>query len=208
MIVAEIGANVASIRFHFGSLEELKKAVLLRRFKPMVERRLADLARARARASGPLRVGRLLKLWFDPLLDMVVSEDAGERAFPRILARMLVEHEPEYEALLEQELAPHVDTFLDELARSLPGISPEEIAHRFDFVLGAFGHALNRVTDDAAAPEDHRRARIEGLTAELLRFAEAGMKARASAGSRFSIGSSIRAAPVRPPVASPSRRRR
>jgi AcrR family transcriptional regulator len=178
MIVGKIEANVASIRFHFGSLEGLKREVLVRRFEPLVQQRLERLAEARRDDPEPLAVGELLSIWFAPMLAMVTSKHPGERAFPVILARMLLDQAPEYRALLENEIAPHVDVFLDELARALPGLSREQITMRFDFAIGAFGHALNRLEVPASGAISRRaRAHIERTVAELLRFAEAGLEA-------------------------------
>lgn len=176
MIVSEIGANVASIRFHFGSLDGLKRAVLVRRFEPLVARRLDDLAQARAGASGPLDTSAILAIWFTPMGEMLLSDDPGERAFPRILARMLMEHDPAYVALLEDQLAAHVQAFVDELARTLPHLSRREISHRFDFVIGAFGHALSRAENQTASKR-RRRQQVKHRTAELLAFARGGMEA-------------------------------
>ncbi len=179
MIVSAIGANVASIRFHFGSLEELKKAVLMRRFEPLVARRLAGLEEARGASPRPVPVRRLLEIWFAPMLEMAASPDPGERALPRILARLQADPAPEYELLLQRELAPHVEAFLDELARALPHLERSEIAHRFDFLIGAFGHALRRVDAPRVRSSRRRRELVRRLTAELMEFAVAGLEAPA-----------------------------
>jgi AcrR family transcriptional regulator len=176
MIVSEVGANVASIRFHFGSLEALKRAVLMRRFEPLVARRLHDLEQARADAGGPLEVVAILSIWFAPMQEMLLSKEPGERAFPRILARMLMDRDPSYKAMLEDELDEHVRAFVDELARALPRLSRRELGHRFDFTIGAFGHALNRVSDVSVRGARQRRY-LERITAELLTYAGVGLEA-------------------------------
>lgn len=178
MIVGRIGANVASIRFHFGSLEGLKRAVLMRRFEPLVRSRLERLSDARSRSPEPLAVAELLDIWFAPMLALVTSKHSAERAFPVILARMLLEPAAEYQALLDNELAAHVDVFLDELARSLPELSRPQIVMRFDFTIGAFGHALTRSGVPASGTLSRStRAELERTTVELMRFVEAGLKA-------------------------------
>lgn len=178
MIVGAADANVAAIRFHFGSLEELKRAVLLRRFEVLVSRRLAGLDAATADGSGPPGVGDLLAIWFAPLLDMVASRDPGERAFPVILARMLVDRAPEYRTLLAQELAPHLERFLDALGQALPELARSEVALRFELAIGAFGHALNRLRDPRTGliPAG-RRGDIDAVAREVLEFCRAGLQA-------------------------------
>jgi AcrR family transcriptional regulator len=178
MIVGAADANVAAIRFHFGSLENLKRAVLLRRFQVLVERRLAGLDGATGDRGGPPGVGDLLGIWFAPLLDMAASRDAGERAFPVILARLLVDRAPEYRALLEQELAPHLDRFLDAFQRALPELGRSEIALRFELAIGAFGHALNRLRDPRTGlVPAGRRGDIDAVARQVLEFCRAGFQA-------------------------------
>lgn len=176
MIVSQIGANVASIRFHFGSLDGLKRAVLLRRFEPLVARRLRELEQARTETTGPLDVATILRIWFAPVQDLLLSDDPGERAFPRILARMLVEQDPAYRGLLEHELDAHIQAFVDALQQALPGLSRQEIGHRFDFAIGAFGHAFNRVGIQSAS-KHRRQRRLQCVSAELLVFIQGGLEA-------------------------------
>lgn len=176
MIVSQIGANVAAIRFHFGSLEGLKRAVLLRRFEPLAARRLCDLQQARSEAAGALDVAAIVRIWFAPVQEMLLSDDPGERAFPRILARMLVEQDPAYQALLEHELDTHIQDFVDELHRALPSLSRREVGHRFDFAIGAFGHAFNRAQVQSASKK-LRRQRLNRVSAELLVFIRGGLEA-------------------------------
>lgn len=174
MIVGEIGANVAAIRFHFGSLEGLKRAVLMRRFPPLVEKRLSGLAEARS--AGHLAPRDIFQLWFMPMVEMMVSQDDGERSFPLVLARMLAERAPEYQALLDQELADHVNAFIHALHETHPSLSRDQVAMRFDFLIGAFGHAPNRVhvPPGKRLTRKHRDA-IERTVAEFFDFAEAAL---------------------------------
>lgn len=176
MIVSEVGANVASIRFHFGSLEALKRAVLLRRFEPLVARRLRDLEQARNRAAGALDVATILAIWFAPIREMLLSEDPGERAFPRLLARMLVERDPAYRALLSDELDAHVQAFVDALASALPHLPHRAVSNRFDFAIGAFGHALSRAELDSTR-KTQRRQQLDRVSTELLAFVQGGLEA-------------------------------
>lgn len=174
MIVSEASSNVALISFHFGSLKGLRKAVLLRRFGPVVEERLEALAKLQARHHKPPAAIEILRAWMGPILRMASSRKPGERAFAQILTRTLIEPEPEYEELLRDQLEPHIQEFLRALHASLPELDSEEISNRFEFILGAVGHAMI-VRQRKHGANENRRA--TNLLDQLMTFAEAGLAA-------------------------------
>lgn len=180
MVVSEVDANVAAISFHFGSFEALKKEVLLRRLEPLMRERVEALASLKSRSRKSPAAIDVLRAWMDPVLAMLFSQVAGERAFVRMLARALIEPEPEYGEILRKQLASQLKAFLDAFEAALPGVTREEIENRVDFIIGAFGHALAEPYKRGGR-RVRTKAELDAVINQLLAFAEAGLTAPAAA---------------------------
>ena len=177
MIAAEATANVAAINFHFGGLDALKKAVLLRRFEPLIEERLNALSEVKSEVGRNIRVGDILRAWISPVVRMATSKNPQERAFVRVLNRALSDPAPEYVELIRTQLAPHIQVFHYELGLTAAHLKSEEITARFDFFIGAFGMANNTISQSSDTTGEISASRLKNRADQVVAFCEAGFEA-------------------------------
>src|SRR5574340_1262412 len=158
--------NLAAIHYHFGSKEELLKAVILRRIEPLNCERLALLDEFEQAAGGaPLPLERVVEAFIAPTVHMVTQ--SGARMFPRLLARLYAESDllPE---LFRSQFDKLFLRFSVAVRRALPGISEEELGHRLLLAVGVIAQAMRLLGNG----EETGRAQ-----ARLINFICAGIRA-------------------------------
>lgn len=175
-ITGEAQANLAAVNYHFGSKQELVRAVVERRLVPMNAERLERLAALQAEADGaPLDLAELLRAFLAPALSMGIRE-GGE--FFVFIARALGSPRPELRALVTEQFEEIVGKYGAALSACLPGLSMDELFWRMHFVIGALCHTvinadlLEAVTSGVAHDADERV-----MLERLVSFATAGMRA-------------------------------
>lgn len=141
-ITNQAGANVSAVSFHFGGKDMLTKAVFLRRLEPLTRERMTRLLALQEAHTAPFPLDALLDAFIDPLTQMAAS-GAGERRFLQLFARTLTDPAEAIGEIFSTELSPYAGAFFDAFAKSLPHLSPAEVANRLSFIIGALGHALS-----------------------------------------------------------------
>lgn len=186
MITAEAGVNLAAINYHFGSKENLLRAVLDGIVRPVNQERLdrLDLAIARSGDAGPT-VEAILEAFIAPDLESI--HDLGERGviIARFLGRTSTEPASFVQQLVREQFSELGSAFHQALARALPSVPDQEVWWRLTAVIAVITSMLSwRPGEDARAlldPDD-----IEGTTRRFVAFAAAGMRAPAASVSRAS----------------------
>jgi AcrR family transcriptional regulator len=137
-VTAEAGVNVAAVHYHFGSKEDLTRAVVLRRAGPVNAERLRrlDAIEAEAGAEGP-RVESILEAFFRAPVQLWTEGGATGASF--------LFHEPaeRIQPLVEEVMGEMASRFLAALVRALPHLEPGEVAERFQLVIGVLIHVLS-----------------------------------------------------------------
>jgi AcrR family transcriptional regulator len=174
-ITARARANLAAVHYHFGSKDELLRAVFARRLKALNEERLAQLT-ALETGDGPVTLERVLAAFIEPLLRLHRAGVQGEQ-FTRLLGRAQIEASDALRDFLRDQYGPVLERFQRTLARLLPELPPGEIRWRLYFSVGALSSAYAGTPSPRllfATPESGNQA---WLQRELIQFLTAGLRA-------------------------------
>jgi len=173
-VVSEAGANLAAVHYHFGSKEDLFRAVVARFARPVVEQELALLEQLQAGHEVP-SVEAILTALLKPNLEILAKDKDTLLVQGQFMGRCRTEPEP-IKSIAAGEFAVSTEAFLDVLQRALPEQSRAQIHWKFDLVIAALirvqteagqPFALLQTTD----PED-----IQNATEKLVKFLSPGMR--------------------------------
>jgi AcrR family transcriptional regulator len=131
-------ANSAAIHYHFGSKEELVRAILEHRAAELAKRRDAYLAIVEQSRKPRLRqVVRALVL---PTAELALEDEHGGRYYIGFLAAML--ERPDTAAIIDDVFSDQMTRYLDALARVLPDVPADVRVLRFAFAKDFINRAL------------------------------------------------------------------
>jgi AcrR family transcriptional regulator len=142
-ITSEAQVNLAAVNYHFGGKEALMEAVLKRRLDWLNEERMRVLDELEARSDGrPPRPHQIVEAFFGTLIGMGSNRDRGGDVFLRLIGRSFTSPNGFIRALLAEEYKEVVERYKQAFINALPDVPREEIAWRFQFMLGATAYAL------------------------------------------------------------------
>ena len=177
-VIGAAKVNIASVHYHFGSREELIKAVLSRRLSPMNQERLALLDQLESQAGRrPLELERLLEAFVGPPLRLSRDPRKGQ-AFMRLAGRALAEPNPVIQTMFTEQFREIARRFIAAFARAVPELNPTELFWRTHFGVGAmvhtlmFGPQLKGFSGGLCDVSD-----TEAVIRRLVQFMTAGMRA-------------------------------
>jgi len=173
-VVSEAGVNLAAVHYHFGSKEELFRAVVVRLARPIIERELALLEELKQEHEVP-SVEAILTALLRPNLEILAQNKETLVIRAQFMGRCRTEPEP-IQSIAAKEFAASTEAFLDMLQRVLPEQSRSQLYWKFDLVIAA----LIRVQAEAGQPFALLRgtepADIQNATARLVKFLAPGMR--------------------------------
>jgi AcrR family transcriptional regulator len=170
-IIANAAVNLAAVHYHFGSKEELLKAVIMRRAGPVNVERLAMLDECeRAAGSKPAELERVLEAFLVPTFRMA-RQPGGDRVV-RLMGRLYVEDV--IPRLVTAEFSEAVSRFVNALRRAVPDLPPEELRSRIHLAIGAMSQALRGAP---YLPPLSGEAEVEETVDRLVAFLSAGFRA-------------------------------
>ncbi len=178
-IIAEAGVNSAAIHYHFGSKEELVRAVFARRIEPLNRERLVLLDESEGRAGdGPVPIEEIMFAMVAPALRLRGSEEGAR--FMRLAGRISSEKTGYMEVLFNEFFQTLYRRITAACRKALPHLSERERSWRGHLAVGAMMHALRehewicRATGGLCDTSD-----VEGSIQQIVHFMAAGMKAPA-----------------------------
>jgi AcrR family transcriptional regulator len=188
-ITDQAQVNVAAVNYHFGSKENLVRAVIARRLSGLEAARSAaldavdELAKREGRAP---TAPELVASFIAPVFDQALSEETGWPHFIRFISRLA--WEPGAEELAPPESSMRLfERFDTALRRAVPALAPDDRRRmwRIAFMRGATQHALlmitavrtGRVPKGAPYVEAIVSTDLETIKRELIAFVAAGIAA-------------------------------
>jgi AcrR family transcriptional regulator len=196
-VIAEAGVNLAAVHYHFGSREELIRAVFARRFEPINRERLRLLTefeavgkagdapgQAPGQAPGEEALESILAILVGPFLAAAREQGEEWSTVGLLVGRVYTEPDFEVRRLLHEQFQEVSDRFSVTLKACLTTLSDEEFAYRFHFVVAAMAVSLVHTEDIRML--SHGRidpARDpEVFARRWISFAAAGLRAPATDG--------------------------
>ena len=170
-------ANLGAINYHFGTRRGLIAAVFARRMEPLMQARLAALdALEVAAGDRPPRLEAVLEAFFRPAVAEALPPHGTAAAFGRLMARCLMEPNPQLDRLLRGYIEPVVRRYDAALLRTAPDLTLDEVFWRMHLLLGALHQSLLMM--DRPPPPGRRLCRdAETYLRRFLTFAVAAFRA-------------------------------
>jgi AcrR family transcriptional regulator len=180
-IITEAGVNLAAVHYHFGSKEELMRAILERRIHPVnAERlRLLDLAEADG-ARRPQFLERVIEALIAPPLRLSRDHAAGGHHFMKLVGRTFAEADPGIKRMFYGLFEEVIRRFLAAIQKACPKLASVELFWRCHFMFGAMAHTMcdkDAVELFSAGVCDAND--IERIIREMTTFVAGGLRAEA-----------------------------
>jgi AcrR family transcriptional regulator len=145
MLTREAGVNLAAVNYHFGSKEELLKAVIERRILPLNTVRLERLQNIKDRASAegcPPDIREILLAFLEPTFAFRKS-GKGAQDFIALIGRAFSDPRDTVRKLFLHMVEPVFQLLYELLCDALPSLPKNIVYLRLNFVLGAMAHAMS-----------------------------------------------------------------
>ncbi|MEC9048281.1 MAG: TetR/AcrR family transcriptional regulator [Planctomycetota bacterium] len=180
-LTQQADVNLAAVNYHFGSKEELVKAVLLRRVGPINAERRRRLAALESPTTEDV-----VRAFLEPALRAIGGADAAKggplRGFARIIGRVTVEQPAFLRPFIADQFSELAAAFVAALRATAPNVDARAMWLRMHFTIGAMAHTLQsshllaQVSDGALVADDP-----EELLEQLVAYAIGGFTAEQSA---------------------------
>jgi AcrR family transcriptional regulator len=168
-------ANVASVKYHFGSRDGLIDAVVEKMTTPVNEERLRRLDELEAEGDPDLRA--LLEAFFDPLFSQIKSSPLAENLFVKLMGRMVGDRPYQFSDEVMSQFRQVARRYIPAFMKARPGLTPAEVFWRIHFSFGVMSNALTHcdlLTEISEGMVD--REDLSATMQRVLEFCEAGFE--------------------------------
>jgi AcrR family transcriptional regulator len=145
MLTKEAGVNLAAVNYHFGSKEELIKAVIERRMRPLNKIRIERLQNVKNTANAEGRspdIKEILLAFIEPTFEFRKS-GSGAQDFISLIGRAFSDPRDTVRKLFLKMVEPVFQLLFELLCESLPTLPKNIVFLRLNFMLGAMAHSMN-----------------------------------------------------------------
>jgi AcrR family transcriptional regulator len=172
-VVSEANVNLAAVHYHFGSKEELFRAVVQQFARPVVAKELERLAELKA--AGLPSVEAILTAMVQSSLEVLAQDEPNRLVRAEFMGRCRTEPEP-VQSIAYQEFAQATEAFLDMLQRVLPEQSRSQLSWKLDLVITALIRVLMEAGKPRALLKSNHPKEIQSTTQQLVQFLSPGMR--------------------------------
>ena len=143
-LTSAAGANLGAIGYHFGSKDDLIKAVFDRLAIPVNERRIAQLdAYERMVTENGTSIERVVRAFIEPAVRFAKDTESDGVYYSRILDIAYTLRPQVFTELMRAQYDEIARRFINALAQALPEVPRDEVVWRYTFTIGAMLHILD-----------------------------------------------------------------
>jgi AcrR family transcriptional regulator len=174
--------NLGAINYHFGTKDRLALEVFARRLEPVNRERIARLdALEKETGLQKLKLKLIIEALVRPAVEVQEVNAAACDDFMRLICRCFQEPNPELKKFVERQFAEVAARFDSAILRALPGLPPNELFWRMNFLFGALHHGQERWLRFDQLPQPSRLKAVkpdrEGFIQRVISFVTAGLSA-------------------------------
>lgn len=173
-IIGEAEVNLSAVNYHYGSKEELFRAVVARIAKSVVKGQLERLAQCEANKDNP-SVEDILEAFIAPPLQIVLSSGDRSTYCARFMGRCRVEPDS-IRNIAEEEFHGSQKAFLDAFGRALPDFSRNELAWKLDLVIAVLVRTLSEAKKPNALIQNTSPEHLQAVALKLVSFLASGLR--------------------------------
>ncbi len=173
-ITGAAGANVASVKYHFGSRENLIDVVVARLVTPVNVERIRRIDQL-AEREGIATVRDLLEALFEPLLSQIKESPVSEKLFCKLMGRIVGERPYEFPEVIMGQLRQIAERFIPGFMKAVPGLTRESALWKIHFSFGVLsstlmhGELLKQISGGSVGDEN-----LETTFIRIIDYCEAG----------------------------------
>lgn len=170
-ITQAAGANVAAVHYHFGSKEQLLRAVTDRIVQPLNDRRLELLGQIRSEPEPP-SIEAVLEAFVRPDIETMQALGDRQPTMARFLGRTYSEGTSWIQDMAMAQFAPIGATFQPYIAAALPHLDGNEIGWRLRQIVAVVLNLFATYPDEGL-----NDAEVEATVTRLVTFLAPAMSA-------------------------------